>query len=68
VNSQAFLVETAASLRRMTVKLGRLNGSMVEHDIAARRPEADIGLAFAMKVEQIEASLTALDHNISING
>jgi hypothetical protein len=55
--AQEFLTQTAVRLKRMTVRLNRLDGSLVENDIAARRIEADIGLAWAKVVDRIEAAL-----------
>src|SRR5271154_3682422 len=66
-NAQQFLTQTAASLRRMTGKLDRLDGSLVEQDIAARRIEADIGLAFAKAVDRIEAALKSTRSNQRID-
>jgi len=62
-NPKLFLTQTAASLRRLTLKLDRLDGNLTEHDISARRIEADIGWQFAKAVDQIEAALSATGSN-----
>ena len=61
--AQIFLAQTATSLRRLTLKLDRLDGSLTEQDIAGRRLEADIGLAFAKAVDRIEVALKSTRSN-----
>jgi hypothetical protein len=43
IKAAQFLTDVAASLRRMHSRFCRLDGNLVENDIAARRIEADIG-------------------------
>src|ERR1700733_5931564 len=62
-----FLSQTALSFHRMQTKLVRLDGSLVEQDIAARRQEAEIGFEFAKLVDRIEASLTATGSNLRLD-
>src|ERR1700684_133039 len=62
-----FLSQTAASFRRMQTKLSRLDGDLVEQDIAARRQEAEIGFEFAKQVDRIEASLKVAGSNLSVD-
>jgi DNA modification methylase len=66
-NAQAFLTETAASLRRMAVKLDRLDGNVTEQDIAGRRLEADLGHEFAVKVDRLETALKSTGSNQRID-
>jgi hypothetical protein len=62
-----FLSQTAQSFRRMQTKLDRLDGSLVEQDIAARRQEAEIGFEFAKLVDRIEASLKEVGSNLRLD-
>ena len=62
-----FLPHTAAALRRMQVKVDRLDGSLVQQDIAARRQEALIGHEFAIKYDRIEAALKATGSNLNLD-
>ena len=62
-----FLSQTALSFRRMQTKLDRLDGNLVEQDIAARRQEAEIGFTFAKLVDRIEASLKAVRSNLRLD-
>src|SRR4051794_8283780 len=62
-----FLTTTAASMRRMQIKLVRLDGNLVEQDIAARRQEAEIGFEFAKQVDRIEVSLKAIGSNLRLD-
>jgi DNA methylase len=67
VTADQFLAQTVALLRRMQVKLVRLDGNLVEQDINARRQEADIGFEFAKRVDRIEASLKAVGSNLNLD-
>src|ERR1700722_18747932 len=62
-----FLSQTALSFHRMQTKLVRLDGSLVEQDIVARRQEAEIGFEFAKLVDRIEASLNAVRSNLRLD-
>ena len=61
------LSTTAASIRRMQTRVGRLDGALVEQDIAARKQEAQIGFEFAKRVDKIEAALKATRTNLTID-
>jgi DNA modification methylase len=65
LRANQFLSQTAASLRRMQSKLARLDGNLVEQDIAARRQEAEIGFEFARRFDRIEASLKFIGSNLT---
>jgi DNA modification methylase len=62
-----FLPQTAAALHRMQVKVLRLDGSLVENDIAARKQEAQIGFEFAKLVDRIEGALKATGSNLNLD-
>jgi DNA modification methylase len=62
-----FLPQTVAALRRMQVKVDRLDGSLVERDIAARKQEAQIGFEFAKLIDRIEAALKATGSNLNLD-
>jgi DNA modification methylase len=62
-----FLPQTAAALHRMQVKLDRLDGNLVEQDIAARKQEAQIGWEFAKLVDRIEGALRATGSNMNLD-
>ena len=47
----------------MVAKLDRLDGNLTEHDISARRVEADIGWQFAKAVDRIKAALKVTGSN-----
>ena len=65
--TQQFLSRTATLLRRMRQKVHRLDGSLVEQDIAARRQEALIGLEFAKQVDRIDAALQSIKSNLDLD-
>jgi hypothetical protein len=54
-------------LRRMREKVDRLDGNLVEQDIAARRQEALIGYEFAKQVDRIEAALQSIKSNLDLD-
>jgi hypothetical protein len=62
-----YLAQTATLLRRRQAKIGRLDGNLVEHDIAARREEALIGYEFAERVDCIEPALKAIRSNLNVD-
>jgi len=51
----------------MQTKVSRLDGALVEQDIAARKQEALIGWEFAKQVDKIEAALKATRSNLTID-
>jgi hypothetical protein len=62
-----FLSQTATLLRRRQAKIDRLDGNLVEQDIAARREDALIGCEFAKQVDQIEAALKTIGSNLNVD-
>jgi hypothetical protein len=62
-----YLAQTATPLRRRQAKIDRLDGNLVEHDIAARREEALIGYEFAERVDCIEPALRAIRSNLNVD-
>ena len=69
VKAKQYLSHTVTLLRRMRERVDRLDGNLVEQDIAARRQEALIGYEFAKQVDRIEAALQSIKSNsTSISG
>ena len=66
VKAKQYLSHTATLLRRMREKVDRLDGNLVEQDIAARRQEALIGHEFAKQVDRIEAALQSIKSNSTL--
>jgi site-specific DNA-methyltransferase (cytosine-N4-specific) len=62
-----FLPQATAALHRMQVKVDRLDGGLVEQDIAARKQEAQIGWEFAKLVDRIEGALKATGSNLKLD-
>ena len=54
---QAFLTETADTIRSLVAKLGHMERKSVEGDIDARRVDAEIGLQWALNRDRIITSL-----------
>ena len=48
-------------------EVDRLDGNLVEQDIAARRQEALIGYEFAKQVDRIEAALQSVKSNLDLD-
>jgi hypothetical protein len=67
VKAKQFLSHTATALRRMREKADRLDGNLVEQDIAARRQEALIGYEFAKQVDRIETALQSIKSNLDLD-
>lgn len=67
VQASQFLPQTAAALNRMRVRFERLDGGLVEQDIAARKQEAQIGWEFAKLVDRIEAALKTTGSNLNLD-
>jgi hypothetical protein len=65
--AKQFLSHTAMLLRRMRQNVDRLDGDLVEQDIAARRQEALIGFEFAKQVDRIEAALQSIKSNLDLD-
>src|SRR4051794_25578697 len=65
--AKQFLPKAAAAIHRMQVKVVRLDGGLVEQDIAARKQEAQIGWEFAKQVDRIEAALKATGSNLNLD-
>ena len=53
--------------RGMQSKIDRLDGKLVEQDIAARRQEALIGYRFAQQIEAVEAALKSVKSNLNVD-
>jgi hypothetical protein len=51
----------------MQTRVGRLDGALVEQDIAARKQEALIGWEFAKQVDKIESALKTMRSNSSVD-
>jgi site-specific DNA-methyltransferase (adenine-specific) len=62
-----FLSRTAGLLHRMQTRVSRLDGDLVEQDIAARRQEALLGWEFAKQVDRIDAALKLIRSNLNID-
>ena len=67
VKAKQVLSHAATLLRRMREKVDRLDGNLVEQDIAARRQEALIGYEFAKQVDRIEAALQSIKSNLDLD-
>jgi hypothetical protein len=67
IKAAQFLTDIAATFRKMHSRFSRLDGNLVEQDIAARRIEADIGFEFARVVDRIEAALKGAGSNQRID-
>ena len=67
VKAKQFLSHTATLLRRMREKVDRLDGNLVEQDIAARRQEALIGYEFAKQIDRIETALRSIRSNLDLD-
>ena len=67
VKAKQYLSHTATLLRRMRERVDRLDGNLVEQDIAARRQEALIGYEFAKQVDRIEAALQSIKSNLDLD-
>ena len=67
VKAKQVLSHAATLLRRMREKVDRLDGNLVEQDIAARRQEALIGYEFAKQVDRIEAALQSVKSNLDLD-
>jgi hypothetical protein len=67
VGAKQYLSHTATLLRRMRERVDRLDGNLVEQDIAARRQEALIGYEFAKQVDRIEAALQSIKSNLDLD-
>jgi DNA modification methylase len=62
-----FLDQTASRLKAFESEITKLDGKLVEQDIAARRIEANIGWEFARQVDQIEAALKAAGIKLNVD-
>ena len=67
VKAKQYLSHTVTLLRRMRERVDRLDGNLVEQDIAARRQEALIGYEFAKQVDRIEAALQSIKSNLDLD-
>ena len=65
--AKQYLSHAATLLRRMRERVDRLDGNLVEQDIAARRQEALIGYEFAKQVDRIEAALQPIKSNLDLD-
>jgi DNA modification methylase len=65
--AKQYLSHAATLLRRMRERVDRLDGNLVEQDIAARRQEALIGYEFAKQVDRIEAALQSIKSNLDLD-
>jgi hypothetical protein len=59
-HAQQYLASTATWAKQQQSQISKLDGDLVEQDIAARRCEARFGYEFAQRVDEIEAALAAL--------
>src|SRR4051794_8933017 len=62
-----FLSDLTAKLRRLESKRIAADGSQVEADIAARKVDAEIGLAFAQAVDRITEALKTTKSKLNID-
>jgi DNA modification methylase len=62
-----FLDQTAAVLQSLEAEIVKLDGKLVDQDIAARSIEAKVGLQFAEQVDEIEAALRASGRKLNVD-
>src|SRR5258707_812205 len=61
------LTKIGARLKAFEINISRLDGELVEQDIAARRLEAESGWEFAKEIDRIETALKMVGGTLDVS-